>query len=166
MKAFGGDFGRFDYYTKKDDVHTMMSIGKGTSNTTDVGGAENDEGTESDVDPIRELGLGDDDDKDLRFTAYSLPAHMHNVDLSVEDELEFVEQPHRRLGQASSSLDLDVDNRPASPDLGCSGGHRGLLICDFPLQSFSLSMYGLEKNLNQGIYFGYQVNSGATIASQ
>ncbi|KAK5825518.1 hypothetical protein PVK06_020360 [Gossypium arboreum] len=30
---------------------------------------------------------------------------MHNVDLFVEDGLEFVELPHKRLGNASSSLD-------------------------------------------------------------
>ncbi|KAH1129485.1 hypothetical protein J1N35_000863 [Gossypium stocksii] len=48
-------------------------------------------------------GPGDDEEKDPWFTLY-LP-HMHNVDLSIDDGVEFAELPHRRSGQTISSLD-------------------------------------------------------------
>ncbi|KAK5826310.1 hypothetical protein PVK06_021227 [Gossypium arboreum] len=49
---------------------------------------------------------GKDEEKEYPcFMAYSHPAHMHNVDLSAKDELEFVELSHKRPGYASSSLD-------------------------------------------------------------
>ncbi|KAH1091452.1 hypothetical protein J1N35_018709 [Gossypium stocksii] len=57
-----------------------------------------------------EDGEGDSDEEkeDLRFTVYSPPTHMHNVDLSTNDALEFPDLPHRMRGHTSSSLDSGV----------------------------------------------------------
>ncbi|KAK5775478.1 hypothetical protein PVK06_043373 [Gossypium arboreum] len=45
------------------------------------------------------------EEEDPRFMAYSPLTYMQNVDLSVNDELEFTELPHRKPSHASSSLD-------------------------------------------------------------
>ncbi|PPS15885.1 hypothetical protein GOBAR_AA04697 [Gossypium barbadense] len=49
------DFKHFDDYTRRDDVLPTTSIDEGTSNKIDVGESENNEGTESDADPIQEV---------------------------------------------------------------------------------------------------------------
>ncbi|MFQ6629162.1 hypothetical protein Gotur_008273 [Gossypium turneri] len=92
----------------------MTSTRKGTSYVTDDSGLEDD----SDVNPPRESGPdgaevgllskpepiptepkdvegGSDEEEDPRFRAYSPAVHMHNVDLSVDDVLEFLDLPHR-----------------------------------------------------------------------
>ncbi|MFQ6670723.1 hypothetical protein Gotur_035526 [Gossypium turneri] len=92
----------------------MTSTCEGTSYTADDGGLEDD----SDVDPSQDLGLDGaevslfselepiptepedaekslDEEENPRFRAYSPPAHMHNVDLSTDDALEFPNLPHR-----------------------------------------------------------------------
>ncbi|KAH1113790.1 hypothetical protein J1N35_007168 [Gossypium stocksii] len=51
-------------------------------------------------------GGSNDEEENLRFRAYSPPAHMHNVDLSIVDTLEFSDLPYRRHDHISSSLDL------------------------------------------------------------
>ncbi|KAK5770864.1 hypothetical protein PVK06_047021 [Gossypium arboreum] len=104
----------------------------------DVGGSNN----VFDIDPPWELGAdgakvalfselkpilteledgkrGSDDDEDPRFTAYSPPAHMHNVNISADDALEFPDLPHKRRGHISSSLDssdLEVGKEFSSND--------------------------------------------------
>ncbi|MFQ6636711.1 hypothetical protein Gotur_012470, partial [Gossypium turneri] len=101
-----------------------MSTGEGTSNTADDGRLEDD----SDVDPPREPGLDGtevglfsepehiltkpedaerslDEEENPRFRAYSPPAYMHNVDLSIDDALEFLDLPHRLRDRTSSGLD-------------------------------------------------------------
>ncbi|KAH1129307.1 hypothetical protein J1N35_000685 [Gossypium stocksii] len=50
-------------------------------------------------------GGSDEKEEDLRFRVYSLPAHIHNVNLSQDDVLEFPDLPHRRRNRISSSLD-------------------------------------------------------------
>ncbi|KAK5833142.1 hypothetical protein PVK06_016955 [Gossypium arboreum] len=50
-------------------------------------------------------GGSDEEEEDPRFRAYSSPVHMHNVDLSQDDALEFPDLPHRRRDRTSSSLD-------------------------------------------------------------
>ncbi|KAK5772379.1 hypothetical protein PVK06_048667 [Gossypium arboreum] len=47
----------------------------------------------------------DEEEEDLRFRAYSPSAHMHNVDLSQNDALEFPDLPHRRCDHTRLSLD-------------------------------------------------------------
>ncbi|KAH1129438.1 hypothetical protein J1N35_000816 [Gossypium stocksii] len=114
------DFGCFDNYIRRDDVLPTTSTVEGTSNLGDVGGVENEKGIDFDADPIQEPdveGPGENAKEDPRF--YSPLAHMHNVDLSVEDALEFVKLPHRRLDHASSSLDsgdLEVGKEFSSKD--------------------------------------------------
>ena len=49
---------------------------------------------------------GSDEEEDPRFRAYSPSAYMHNVDLSQDDALEFLDLPHRRRDRTSSSLNL------------------------------------------------------------
>ncbi|MFQ6622712.1 hypothetical protein Gotur_002114, partial [Gossypium turneri] len=105
---------RYKMPRRRDDVLTTTSTGKGTSYAADDGGLEDD----SDVDLPRESGLdgaevglfsepkpiptepedaerSSDEEENPRFRAYSPPAHMHNVDLSVDDALEFLDLPHR-----------------------------------------------------------------------
>ncbi|KAH1056482.1 hypothetical protein J1N35_034547 [Gossypium stocksii] len=72
------DFGCFDNNTIRDDVLPTASTCERASNMENVGG-----------------GPGDDDEENPLFTSYSPLVHMHNVDLSEEDELEFAELPHR-----------------------------------------------------------------------
>ncbi|KAK5785730.1 hypothetical protein PVK06_040345 [Gossypium arboreum] len=50
-------------------------------------------------------GGSDEEEEDLRFKVYSPSAHMHNVDLSQDDALEFPDLPHRRHDRTSSSSD-------------------------------------------------------------
>ncbi|MFQ6664883.1 hypothetical protein Gotur_031845, partial [Gossypium turneri] len=110
---------------RRDDVLPTTSTGEGTSYVVDGAGLEDD----SDVDPLREPGpdgaeVGlfsepepiptepDDAERssnkkeNSRFRVYSPPAHMHNVDLSADDALEFPELPHRLHDRTSSGLDL------------------------------------------------------------
>ncbi|KAH1072936.1 hypothetical protein J1N35_025264 [Gossypium stocksii] len=100
----------------------MTSTSEGISNLGDSGGVKNEEGTESDADLIWEPGvdgLGEDAKEDPRFKAYSLLTYMRNMDLSVENGLEFAKLPHRRLGHESSSLDsgdLKVGKEYSSKD--------------------------------------------------
>ncbi|KAH1114407.1 hypothetical protein J1N35_007785 [Gossypium stocksii] len=102
-----------------------MSTGEGTSYVANDGGLDD----ESDVDPPQEPDFdgaevalffepepvptepedveegSDEEEEDPRFKAYSPPAHMHNVDLSTDDAVEFPDLPHRRRDCTSSSLD-------------------------------------------------------------
>ncbi|KAK5839176.1 hypothetical protein PVK06_007946 [Gossypium arboreum] len=134
------NFGSFNNYTRRDDVFPVTSTSKGTSNPRDIGGVENKEGTKFDANLILEpkadglkivlfsepksvptkledegsngKGPSEDAEKDSLFRAYSSPIYMHNVDLSVEYGLEFVEFPHRRPSHASISWDhlkLDLE---------------------------------------------------------
>ncbi|MFQ6656559.1 hypothetical protein Gotur_026604, partial [Gossypium turneri] len=109
---------------RRDDVFPTTSTSEGTSYVADDGGLEDD----SNVDPPREPGPdgaevalfsepepipiepedveeGSDEEEDPRFKAYSPPAHMHNVDLSAYDALEFPDLPHRMRDRTSSLLD-------------------------------------------------------------
>ncbi|MFQ6640185.1 hypothetical protein Gotur_015311, partial [Gossypium turneri] len=125
--------------TRRDDVLPTTSTGEGTSYVTDDSGLDD----ESDVDPPQEPDPdsvevvlfselepvptesedgeeGSDGEKeDPRFTAYSAPAHMHNVNLSADDALEFPDLPHRRCDRTSLSLDsgeLEVGKEFSSKD--------------------------------------------------
>lgn len=128
-----GDFGCFNKYTISDNVLPTTSTDKVTSNPRDDGWVENKEGIESDVDLIRELnfdgskialfselesvptkpedegsdskGPCEDAKEDPWFKAYSPSAHMHYVDLSTEDGLEFSKLPDKSSGHASYLLD-------------------------------------------------------------
>ncbi|XP_052887976.1 uncharacterized protein LOC108468284 [Gossypium arboreum] len=118
------DWGRYETSTR-DYLLPTTSTGEGTSFVTNDGGSDD----ESDVDPPREPGPdgaevvlfseleptptipedvegdSDEEEEDPRFRAYSPPAHMHNVDLSQDDALEFPDVSHRRCDRTSSSLD-------------------------------------------------------------
>ncbi|PPS08168.1 hypothetical protein GOBAR_AA12480 [Gossypium barbadense] len=124
--------------TRRDDVLPTTSTSEGTSFVADDGGSDD----ESDVDPPREPGPdgaevalffepepiptvledvegGSDEEEDPRFRVYSPPAHMHNVDLSQDDVLEFQDLPHRRHDRTSSTLDsgeLEVGNKFSNKD--------------------------------------------------
>ncbi|KAH1031463.1 hypothetical protein J1N35_043637 [Gossypium stocksii] len=66
-----------------------------------------------------EGGSDEEEEEDLRFRAYSPPTHMHNVDLSEDDALEFPDLPHKRRDRASSSLDsgeLEVSKEFSNKD--------------------------------------------------
>ncbi|PPR93297.1 hypothetical protein GOBAR_AA27376 [Gossypium barbadense] len=116
------NWGRYETPRIRDDVFSMTSTGEGTSYIADDGGLDD----ESDVDPPREpsrngteVGLfsepepiptepedvegGSDEEEDP--WAYSPPTHMHNVDLSADDALEFPNLPHRTCDHTSSLLD-------------------------------------------------------------
>ncbi|KAH1114231.1 hypothetical protein J1N35_007609 [Gossypium stocksii] len=116
------DWGRYEMSRRRDDVLSMTSTDEGTSYVAADGRSDDD----SDVDPPREPGPdsaevvlfselepvpieaeggSDEEEEDMQFRAYSPPAHMHNVDLSKDDALEFPDLPHRRRDRASSSLD-------------------------------------------------------------
>ncbi|MFQ6625723.1 hypothetical protein Gotur_005185 [Gossypium turneri] len=111
---YTSNWGRYEMPRRRDDVLPTTSTDKGTSYVVDNSGLEND----SDVDPPQEPGpdgaevglifepepiptepedveRGSDEEEDPRFRAYSPPAHMHNVDLPADDELEFSDLPHR-----------------------------------------------------------------------
>ena len=103
----------------------MTSTREGTSFVVDDGGSDD----ESDVDSPRQPGPdgaevalfskpkpvptelkdgkrgSDEKEEDPQFRAYSLPTHMHNVDLSTDDELEFPDLPHRLRDRTSLVLD-------------------------------------------------------------
>ena len=106
---------------RRDDVLPTTSTGEGTLYAADDCGLEDD----SDVDPPREPRLDDaevglfsepepiltepedaerssDDEENPRFRAYSPPAHMHNVNLSADDALDFPDLPHRLRDRTSS----------------------------------------------------------------
>ncbi|MFQ6663826.1 hypothetical protein Gotur_031185 [Gossypium turneri] len=108
---------------RRDDVLPTTSTGEGTSYTADDCRLEDD----SDVDPPREpepdgaeVGLfsepepipteakdderSSDEEENPRFRAYSPPAHMHNVDLSADDALEFLDLPHRLCDPLTTTL--------------------------------------------------------------
>ncbi|MFQ6637787.1 hypothetical protein Gotur_012448 [Gossypium turneri] len=108
------NWGCYEMPRRRDDVLPTTSTGEGTSYVTDDGGLEDN----SDVDLSREPGpdgaevtlfseskliptepenveRGSDKKEDPRFRAYSPPAHMHNVDMSADDALEFPNLPHR-----------------------------------------------------------------------
>ncbi|PPS02950.1 hypothetical protein GOBAR_AA17707 [Gossypium barbadense] len=107
--------GHYETSTRRDDVFPTTSIGEGTSYVADDGGLDD----KSDVDSHREPGPygaevvlffesepvpsesedikggSDEEEEDSRFRAYLPPPHMHNVDISAEDALEFSDLPHR-----------------------------------------------------------------------
>ncbi|MFQ6660361.1 hypothetical protein Gotur_028927 [Gossypium turneri] len=108
------NWGRYQMPRRMDDVLPTTSTGEGTSYAADDCGLEDD----SDVDPPREprpdgaeVGLfsepepiptepedaerSSDEEENPRFRAYSPPAHMHNLDLSADDALEFPDLPHQ-----------------------------------------------------------------------
>ncbi|KAH1063946.1 hypothetical protein J1N35_028933 [Gossypium stocksii] len=113
--------GRYETSRRRDDVLPTTSTGEGTLYVAACGGSDD----ESDVDPPREPGpdgvevtlfskpepiptepeRGSDEEEDPRFIAYSPPTHMHNVDLSRDNALEFPDLPYRMRDHASSSLD-------------------------------------------------------------
>ncbi|MFQ6637698.1 hypothetical protein Gotur_012799, partial [Gossypium turneri] len=119
------NWGRYQMPRRRDDVLPTTSTGEGTSYAADDCGLEDD----SDVDPPREPGpdvaevglffelepipteaedaeRSSDEEENPRFRAYSPPAHMHNVDLSADDALEFLDLPHRLRDRISSGVDL------------------------------------------------------------
>ncbi|KAH1083127.1 hypothetical protein J1N35_022888 [Gossypium stocksii] len=62
---------------------------------------------------------GDEDEEDPQFMSYSPLAHMHNVNLSIDNALELANLPHRRPGHRSTSLDsgdLEVGREFSSKD--------------------------------------------------
>ncbi|MFQ6637711.1 hypothetical protein Gotur_014012, partial [Gossypium turneri] len=118
------NLGRYEMLRKRDDVLPTTSTGEGTSYVADDAGLEDD----SDVDPPQEPGpdgaevglfsesetipteledteRSSDEEENPRFRTYSPPAHMHNVDLSADDALEFPKLPHRLRDRTSSGLD-------------------------------------------------------------
>lgn len=123
---------------RRDNVLPTTSTGEGTSYIADDCGLEDD----SDVDPPREPGLdgaevglfsepepipieaedadrSSDEEENSRFRAYSPPTHMHNVDLSADDALEFPDLPHRLRDRTSSGVDfgdLQVGNQFTNKD--------------------------------------------------
>ncbi|MFQ6665454.1 hypothetical protein Gotur_032182, partial [Gossypium turneri] len=122
------NWGRYEMPRRRDDVLSTTSIGEGTSYATDDGGLEDD----SNVDPPREpepepdgaetglffepepiptepedAEMSLDEEENSRFRAYSPTAHMHNVDLSADDALEFPDLPHRLRDRTSLGLDSD-----------------------------------------------------------
>ena len=123
---------------RRDDLLPTTSTGEGTSYATNDCGLEDD----SDVDPPREPGSdgaevglfsepepiptegedgerSSDDEENPRFRAYSPPAHMHNVNLSADDALEFPNLPHRLRDCKSSGVDfgeLEVGNQFTNKD--------------------------------------------------
>ncbi|KAK5832855.1 hypothetical protein PVK06_016658 [Gossypium arboreum] len=119
------DWRRCETSIRRDDVLPTMSTEEGTFYIAHDDESDN----ESDADPPRETspdgakfvlfsksefvptiskdveGGSDDEEEDPQFNAYSPLAHMHNVDLSQDDALEFLDLPHRRRDRISSSLD-------------------------------------------------------------
>ncbi|XP_052477417.1 uncharacterized protein LOC128032742 [Gossypium raimondii] len=122
------NWGHYEMPKRRDNVLPTMSTGEETLYVTDDGDLEYD----SNVDPPREpmtdgdeVGLfsesepiptepedvegGSDEEEDPRFRAYSPSCHMHNVDLSADDALEFPNLPHRLHDHTSSVLDSVQD---------------------------------------------------------
>ncbi|KAK5811419.1 hypothetical protein PVK06_026750 [Gossypium arboreum] len=133
--------GHYETSTRRDDLLPTTSTSKGTSYVANDGRLDD----ESDMDPPRkpspdgakvvlfskpehvptepedvEGGSNEEEEEeDPRFRACLPPAHMHNVDLSADDALEFPDLPHRRRDRRSSSLDLselEVGNDFSSKD--------------------------------------------------
>ncbi|MFQ6659032.1 hypothetical protein Gotur_028075 [Gossypium turneri] len=122
------NWGRYQMPRRKDDVLPTTSTGEGTSYAAYDCGLEDD----SDVDPPREPGpdgaevglfsepepiptepedaeRSSDEEENPRFRAYSPPAYMHNVDLSADDVLEFLNLPHQlRDPLTTTSLNLNL----------------------------------------------------------
>ncbi|PPR98843.1 hypothetical protein GOBAR_AA21823 [Gossypium barbadense] len=80
------NWGRYETPRRKDDVLPMASTEPIPTEPEDVEG-------------------GSDEEEDLRFRAYSPPAHMHNFDLSADNALEFPNLPYRTRDHTSSLLD-------------------------------------------------------------
>ncbi|XP_052886906.1 uncharacterized protein LOC128295383 [Gossypium arboreum] len=124
---------------RRDDVLPTMSTSEGTFYVAHGDGS----GNECDADPPREAssdgaevalfsklelvptipedveGGTDDEEEDPRFRAYTPLAHMHNVDISQDDALEFPDLPHRRRDCTSSSLnsgELEVGKEFSNKD--------------------------------------------------
>ncbi|KAH1097540.1 hypothetical protein J1N35_014461 [Gossypium stocksii] len=119
------DWGRYETFTRKDDVLLTTYTSEGTSYAVNDGGLDN----ESNVDPSRsptpmvqklhffskpepvpteveDVEKGSDEEKeDPRFKVYSPLAHIHNVDLSVDNMLEFPDLPYKTRDRTSLSLD-------------------------------------------------------------
>ncbi|MFQ6635254.1 hypothetical protein Gotur_012241 [Gossypium turneri] len=108
------NWGRYEMPKRRDDVLPTMSTGERTSYAVDDGGLEDDSDMDSPREPGpdgEEVGLfskpepvptepedaerSSDEKENPRFRAYSPPAHMHNVDLSADDALEFPDLPHQ-----------------------------------------------------------------------
>ncbi|KAK5793813.1 hypothetical protein PVK06_034971 [Gossypium arboreum] len=133
------DWGRYEMPTRRDNLLPTTSTDEGTSYVADDSGLDD----EFDMDPPREPdpnsaevtlfsepelvtivpedgeGGSDEEEEDLLFKVYSPPAHMHNIDLSTDDTLEFPNLPHRRRDRTSSSLDsgeLEVDKDFSNKD--------------------------------------------------
>ncbi|KAH1055182.1 hypothetical protein J1N35_033247 [Gossypium stocksii] len=130
------DWGRCETSIRRDDVLPTTSTGEGTSYVAADGGSDD----ESDMDPPREprpesaeVALfsepepvptepevgSEEEEEDPRFRVDSPLTHMHNVDLSEDDALEFLDPPHRRCDRTSSSLDsgeLQVDKEFSNKD--------------------------------------------------
>ncbi|KAH1031149.1 hypothetical protein J1N35_043323 [Gossypium stocksii] len=133
------DWGRSETYTRRDDVLPTTSTSEETYYMVDVG-KSNDV---FDIDPPREPSAdgakvelfsklkliptepkdyeegSDDDEEHLRFKTYSSLAYMHNVYISADDALEFLDLPHSRRGHTSSLLDsgdLEVGKEFCSKD--------------------------------------------------
>ncbi|MFQ6645133.1 hypothetical protein Gotur_019795, partial [Gossypium turneri] len=127
------NWGRYKMPRRRDDVLLTTSTGEGTSYVTNDAGLEDD----SDVDLPREPGpdgtevglffepkpipteledakRSSNEEENPRFRAYSPPAHMHNVDLSADDALKFLELPYWLFDRTSSGLDsgeFEVSNQ-------------------------------------------------------
>ncbi|KAH1092389.1 hypothetical protein J1N35_019646 [Gossypium stocksii] len=116
------NWGHYETFRRRDDILSMTSIGEGTSYVAADGRSDD----ESDVDSPREFGPdgaevalfsepepvpteaeggSDEEEEDPRFRANSPSTHIHNIDISNDDALEFSDLPHRRRDRASSSLD-------------------------------------------------------------
>ncbi|KAH1091652.1 hypothetical protein J1N35_018909 [Gossypium stocksii] len=105
------DWGHYETSTRRDDVLLTTSSGEGTSYVTD------DEHVPTEPKDVE--GGSDEEKEDLRFRAYLPPAHMHNVDLSADDALEFPDLQHRRCDRTSSSLywgELEVSKEFSNKD--------------------------------------------------
>ncbi|KAH1063527.1 hypothetical protein J1N35_028514 [Gossypium stocksii] len=153
----------------------MTSTGEGTSYIA-VDGRSDDE---SDVDlprepgpdgaevaffsepepvPTKAEGGSDEEEEDQRFRAYSPPAHMHNVDLSNDDALEFPDLPYRRRDHASSSLDsgeLEVGEEFSNKDsfLGVLKQHSitNGVNYQYPQSNQSLTLSKSDKSVTNVI---------------
>ncbi|KAH1122491.1 hypothetical protein J1N35_005651 [Gossypium stocksii] len=96
------DWGRYKTSTRRDDALPMTSTGEGTSYVTDDSRLDD----ESNVDPPREPSPDG-----AEVTLFSEPgvltsSPLHNVYLSVDDALEFLDLLHRRRDRTSWLLDL------------------------------------------------------------
>ncbi|KAH1106695.1 hypothetical protein J1N35_010463 [Gossypium stocksii] len=54
------------------------------------------------IEPEDVEGGLDEEEEDPRFRAYSSLVYIHNVDLSADDVLEFLDLPHRRRDRTNS----------------------------------------------------------------